>query len=129
MTVQDTDASAIGWHKGYVQGSRPDLQVPVRRGHLTNRDDVTLYDTSGPYPDRGVEPAVRRGFPPLRENWITARGDTEEYAGRPARPEDDGLKPTAPHGGLRTLAAVSPGRPRRPRRGRDSGAVTQLAYA
>ncbi|MET4924415.1 phosphomethylpyrimidine synthase ThiC [Streptomyces sp. PSRA5] len=152
MTVQDTRTSAssgsdpespgeaerpIGWHKGYVEGSRPDLRVPVRQVRLTNGDDVTLYDTSGPYTDPTVETDVRRGLAPLRENWIIGRGDTEEYAGRPVRPEDDGLKHTSPRGGLlrsgatdlRGLDAVFPGRPRQPRRGRDGQAVTQLAYA
>ncbi|MFE4912270.1 phosphomethylpyrimidine synthase ThiC [Streptomyces sp. NPDC056652] len=149
MTVQAAHPSAsdsgkpseagksIGWHKGYVQGSRPDLQVPVRQVHLTNGKDVTLYDTSGPYTDPGVETDVRRGLAPLRENWIIGRGDTEEYAGRPVRPEDDGLKHTSPRGGLlrsgstdlRGLDAVFPGRPRQPRRSRDGQPVSQLAYA
>ncbi|MCL7379560.1 phosphomethylpyrimidine synthase ThiC [Streptomyces sp. 35G-GA-8] len=149
MTVQDAHPSAsdsgnpseagksIGWHKGYVQGSRPDLRVPVRQVHLTNGKDVTLYDTSGPYTDPGVETDVRRGLAPLRENWIIGRGDTEEYAGRPARPEDDGLKHTSPRGvllrsgstDLRGLDAVFPGRPRQPRRSRNGQPVTQLAYA
>ncbi|MFC9650184.1 phosphomethylpyrimidine synthase ThiC [Streptomyces sp. NPDC056937] len=149
MTVQAAHPSAsdsgkpseagksIGWHKGYVQGSRPDLQVPVRQVHLTNGKDVTLYDTSGPYTDPGVETDVRRGLAPLRENWIIGRGDTEEYAGRPVRPEDDGLKHTSPRGGLlrsgstdlRGLDAVFPGRPRQPRRSRDGQSVSQLVYA
>lgn len=138
MTIQDarTPASnqseagkSIGWHKGYVEGSRPDLRVPVRQVHLTNGKDVTLYDTSGPYTDPNIETDVRRGLAPLRENWIIARGDTEEYAGRPVRPEDDGIKHTSPRGGLKNLDAVFPGRPRQPRRGRGGQAVTQLAYA
>lgn len=58
----------IGWHKGYVSGSRPDLRVPVRRVHLTNGKDVTLYDTSGPYTDPHIDTDVRRGLAPLREN-------------------------------------------------------------
>ncbi|MGW3291667.1 phosphomethylpyrimidine synthase ThiC, partial [Streptomyces sp. NPDC001002] len=120
---------SIGWHKGYVEGSRPDLRVPVRQVHLTNGQSVTLYDTSGPYTDPFVDTDVRRGLAPLRENWVIARGDTEEYAGRPVRPEDDGIKHTAPRGGLRNLDAVFPGRPRQPRRSRDGSAVTQLAYA
>ena len=120
---------SIGWHKAYVEGSRPDLRVPVRQVHLTNGQSVTLYDTSGPYTDPAAETDVRRGLPPLRENWIIARGDTEEYAGRPVRPEDDGIKHTAPRGGLRNLDAVFPGRPRQPRRSRNGRAVTQLAYA
>ncbi|WPW30074.1 phosphomethylpyrimidine synthase ThiC [Streptomyces atratus] len=138
----DEARKSIGWHKGYVQGSRPELRVPVRQVHLTNGKDVTLYDTSGPYTDPTTETDVRRGLAPLRENWITARGDTEEYPGRPARPEDDGLKHTSPRmgspllersrelgEGLRNLDAVFPGRPRLPRRSRDGQPVTQLAYA
>ncbi|GGV91666.1 phosphomethylpyrimidine synthase [Streptomyces gelaticus] len=138
----DEARKSIGWHKGYVQGSRPDLRVPVRQVHLTNGKDVTLYDTSGPYTDPTVETDVRRGLAPLRENWIVARGDTEEYPGRPVRPEDDGLKHTSPRmgspllersrelgEGLRNLDAVFPGRPRLPRRSRDGQPVTQLAYA
>ncbi|KPC82310.1 phosphomethylpyrimidine synthase ThiC [Streptomyces sp. NRRL S-4] len=138
----DEAGRSIGWHKGYVQGSRPDLRVPVRQVHLTNGKDVTLYDTSGPYTDPATDTDVRRGLAPLREHWIIARGDTEEYAGRPARPEDDGLKRTSPRTGsplpqqgrergegLRNLDAVFPGRPRQPRRSRDGAPVTQLAYA
>ncbi|MEU7731894.1 phosphomethylpyrimidine synthase ThiC, partial [Streptomyces griseus] len=128
-TPDDGAGKSIGWHKGYVQGSRPDLRVPVRQVHLTNGKHVTLYDTSGPYTDASVDTDVRRGLAPLRENWIIARGDTEEYAGRPVRPEDDGLKHTSPRGGLRNLDAVFPGRPRQPRRSRDGRPVTQLAYA
>src|SRR3954470_21194244 len=127
---QPTEAGkSIGWHKGYLEGSRPDLRVPVRQVHLTNGQSVTLYDTSGPYTDPLADTDVRRGLAPLRENWIIGRGDTEEYAGRPVRPEDDGNKHTSPRGGLRNLDAVFPGRPRQPRRGREGTAVTQLAYA
>ncbi|WP_181768957.1 phosphomethylpyrimidine synthase ThiC [Streptomyces albidus (ex Kaewkla and Franco 2022)] len=136
MTMQDartpssaSEARELGWHKGYLSGSRPDLRVPVRRVHLTNGKDVTLYDTSGPYTDPAIDTDVRRGLAPLRQNWITERDDTEEYAGRELRPEDDGLKHTTPRGGLKNLDAVFPGRPRRPRRGREGGAVSQLAYA
>jgi phosphomethylpyrimidine synthase len=141
MTIQDAHMSAsegartsaggpaVGWHKDHLTGSRPDLRVPVRRVHLTNGRDVTLYDTSGPYTDPAVETDVRRGLPPLREGWITGRGDTEEYPGRPARPEDDGVRARSPRDGLRNLDAVFPGGPRPPRRGSGGSAVTQLAYA
>jgi phosphomethylpyrimidine synthase len=165
MTMQDarepssaSESRELGWHKGYLSGSRPDLRVPVRRVHLTNGKDVTLYDTSGPYTDPAIDTDVRRGLPPLRQNWIIERDDTEEYAGRELRPEDDGIRHTTPRGGslsrsgatdLTGLDAVFPGRPRRPRRGRggtdrgtgggtDGGtdssthggaAVSQLAYA
>ncbi|MFC9325808.1 phosphomethylpyrimidine synthase ThiC [Kitasatospora sp. NPDC057015] len=118
------------WRKAYREGSRPDLRVPYREVVLTNGGSVPLYDTSGPYTDPGYEPDVRRGLPALRDSWIRQRGDVEEYDGREARPEDDGIKHTSPRGGdLRNLDAVFPGRPRRPLRGRGSAAVTQLAYA
>ncbi|NSC22681.1 phosphomethylpyrimidine synthase ThiC [Streptomyces albus subsp. chlorinus] len=139
MSEPDATVSgkAIGSHKGYLRGPRPDIRVPVRRVHLTNGQDVTLYDTSGPYTDPNIDTDVRRGLAPLRENWIIQRGDTEEYAGRELRPEDDGIKHTSPRGGLLRsgatdlagLDAVFPGRPRQPRRGRDGASVTQLAYA
>ncbi|WP_130796801.1 phosphomethylpyrimidine synthase ThiC [Streptomyces otsuchiensis] len=130
-TVVDGAAGpAPGWHKGYLEGSRPDLRVPVRRVHLTNGRHVTLYDTSGPYTDPEVTTDVRRGLQPLRRGWIAERGDTEEYTGRMPRPEDDGVRHTRPRGGgLDNLDAVFPGRSRSPRRGRDGVAVTQLAYA
>ncbi|MBP0453736.1 MULTISPECIES: phosphomethylpyrimidine synthase ThiC [unclassified Kitasatospora] len=118
------------WRKAYRDGSRPDLRVPYREVVLTNGKSVPLYDTSGPYTDPSYEPDVRRGLPALRDSWIRQRGDVEEYDGREARPEDDGIKHTSPRGGnLRNLDAVFPGRPRRPLRGRDGAAVTQLAYA
>lgn len=118
------------WRKAYREGSRPDLRVPLREVQLTNGKTVPLYDTSGPYTDVSYEADVRRGLPALRDPWIRQRGDVEEYDGREARPEDDGIKHTAPRGGdLRNLDAVFPGRPRRPLRARDGVAVTQLAYA
>ncbi len=69
---------AVGAHKGYLTGSRPDLRVPVRHVRLTDGRDVSLYDTSGPYTDPAVHTDVRRGLPPLRAGWIAERGDTAE---------------------------------------------------
>lgn len=146
MTMQDDSArtrpapaTAPGWHKGYLDGSRPDLRVPVRRVHLTDGGQVTLYDTSGPYTDPAVATDVRRGLDPVRAGWIAERGDTDEYPGRPPRPEDDGrrarpgddaqLAHPGDEPGLRTLDAVFPGAARRPRRGTAGRPVTQLAYA
>ncbi|MEO0974592.1 MAG: phosphomethylpyrimidine synthase ThiC, partial [Pseudomonadota bacterium] len=54
-----------GSSKLYVQGSRPDLRVPMRRvvqapkapGEQGERPDIVLYDTSGPYsdPDQSID--------------------------------------------------------------------------
>jgi phosphomethylpyrimidine synthase len=130
MTTRDTRTSAIGSHKGYIVGSRPDLRVPVRMVHLTEGDVVTLYDTSGPYTDPNIDTDVRRGLAPSRQGWIIERGDTEEHPGRTPRPEDDGPRQATPRGGgPRELEMVFPGRPRKPRRGRGGRAVSQLAYA
>jgi phosphomethylpyrimidine synthase len=111
--------------KVYLTGQRPGLRVPMREVVLTTGDSVVLYDTSGPYTDPEQATDVRRGLPQLRAPWIDGRGDTESYAGRPVRPEDDGRRA----GDLRNLDAVFPAADRRPRRGAGGRAVTQLAYA
>src|SRR5579859_6312953 len=69
------------WRKAYHQGSRPDLRVPYREVLLSTGGTVPLYDTSGPYTDSAYEPDVRRGLPPLRDGWISQRGDVEDYHG------------------------------------------------
>ncbi|MGC4958243.1 phosphomethylpyrimidine synthase ThiC [Actinomadura citrea] len=119
--------------KTYLQGSRPEIRVPMREVPLTNGDVVVLYDTSGPSTDPEQETDVRRGLPPLRESWIAERGDTAPYQGQAARPEDDGRRSPAPAvpagGGGRLPQADGEGvLPRRPRRA-TGGAVTQRAYA
>jgi len=114
--------------KVHVPGERHgDLRVAMREIDLTpssGEPPVRVYDTSGPYSDPQVAIDIRKGLPALRAAWITGRGDVEDYAGRAARPEDDGLKagqessvPQFDRGGRRVLRA------------RGDAAVTQLAYA
>ncbi|SNS99171.1 hydroxymethylpyrimidine synthase [Actinomadura meyerae] len=105
--------------KVYLQGSRPDVRVPMREVPLTTGEAVVLYDTSGPYTDPERRTDVRRGLPALREAWIAERGDTVPYEGRAARPEDDG----------RRAAPTGEDLPRRRPRRSAGGAVTQRAYA
>ena len=59
---------------------------------LTPNDPVLVYDTSGPYTDPEVEIDVRKGLPPLRQQWIIDRGDVESYEGRVILPMDNGYK-------------------------------------
>jgi phosphomethylpyrimidine synthase len=76
--------------KIYVEGSRPDIRVPMRevslsathtaKGNEPNAP-VTMYDTSGPYTDPAVKIDLLAGLPALRERWIAERGDTEEQKG------------------------------------------------
>ena len=77
--------------KAYIQGSREDIQVPVREISLadslvggTKKEPVfepnvpiQVYDTSGVYTDPTHQIDLYSGLPKLREQWIEERGDTE----------------------------------------------------
>ena len=78
--------------KVHVEGSRPDIRVPMREIALTNGERVTVYDTSGPYTDPTAAIDIRQGLAPVRAGWIEARGDTESYTGRARVALDDGGK-------------------------------------
>ncbi len=76
--------------KVYVEGSRPDISVPMREITLDDtptgfggekNDPLYVYDTSGPYTDPEVTIDVRKGLASLREKWILERGDTEQLSG------------------------------------------------
>ena len=80
--------------KVYIQGSRPDIQVPMRKITLDStpiqgvdesdweqNPPFYVYDTSGVYTDPNVDIDLTRGLPKLREGWIAERGDTEQLSG------------------------------------------------
>ena len=126
-TVAATAVGAVpsAWSKTYLQGSRPDVRVPMREVALSTGDAVVLYDTSGPYTDPVFTADVRRGLPRLRAGWVQERGDVEAYDGRAVGPADDG----GAGDGLAGLDAVFSSADRRPLRARAGAAVTQLGYA
>ncbi|MGH8295336.1 MAG: phosphomethylpyrimidine synthase ThiC [Steroidobacteraceae bacterium] len=104
----------------------PQLRVPMREIALhpsAGEPPFTVYDSSGPYTDAAVAIDIERGLPRLREEWILGRADVAAGAGRPVRPQDNGLAAGS--------AAAAPAFPVscRPLAGRDGRAVTQLAYA
>ena len=111
----------------YVDGSRPDVRVPMREvalsaaGNSSPDSPVRLYDTSGLHGDPSVEVDVRRGLPEHRRGWILERDDVEEYDGRAPSPLDEGRR-TADD-------ANFPGGARRPLRAKPGRTVTQLHYA
>ncbi|MEY2632920.1 MAG: hypothetical protein RIR00_1574, partial [Pseudomonadota bacterium] len=130
------DAAAIqplpNSRKIYVEGSRPDLQVPMRE--ISQADTPTgfggeknppifVYDCSGPYSDPAARIDIRSGLPALRQAWIEERGDTEVLADlsseygrrRAADPELDELR--------------FPGLHRKPRRAKAGANVSQMHYA
>jgi len=117
--------------KIYVQGSRPDIRVPMREISLdiTPTDfggevnaPVLVYDTSGPYTDPNVTIDVRKGLGDVRSAWIDSRGDTERLAGlssnfgqqRLADPELTKLRFAHVH---------------KPRRAKAGANVSQMHYA
>jgi len=89
-TAAHVDAAAVqplpNSRKVYVQGSRPDLRVPMREisqsetpasmGAEVN-PPIYVYDCSGPYTDPAVKIDIRSGLAALREGWIAERDDTE----------------------------------------------------
>lgn len=87
--------------KVYVQGSRPDIQVPMREIQLSSTHDwrgetpnepIHVYDTSGPYTDPNINKDIRQGLAKLRHAWILEREDVEDYEGRKILPIDNGYR-------------------------------------
>jgi phosphomethylpyrimidine synthase len=71
----------------------PDVMVPYREIalHPTAKEPpIRVYDTTGPYTDPTAQIDVHEGLPKVRAPWIAARADTESYAARHVKPEDNG---------------------------------------
>ncbi|NQX70017.1 phosphomethylpyrimidine synthase ThiC [Paenibacillus alba] len=134
--VKDIQVGAFpGSRKVYVQGSRPDIQVPMREialgtsthmsGEEVGNEPVQVYDTSGVYTDTDCQTNIRQGLPANRLPWIEERGDVEAYTGREVKPEDNGLASPDAKG----AAEIFPGLTRRPLRAKKGCNVTQMHYA
>ncbi|MGA3601006.1 phosphomethylpyrimidine synthase ThiC [Lysinibacillus agricola] len=124
-----------GSKKVYVEGSRPDILVPMREIALSpttgsfgeeENAPVRVYDTSGPYTDPAYKVDITKGLPALRSTWIRERGDVEEYEGRTIKPEDNGFRNADDP---RIQENVFPDLSRKPLRAKKGGNVTQLHYA
>ncbi|GAB4061075.1 phosphomethylpyrimidine synthase ThiC [Uliginosibacterium sediminicola] len=117
--------------KVFIEGSRPDIRVPMRE--ITQADTPTamggeknppiyVYDCSGPYTDPAVKIDVRNGLSPLRAQWIEERGDTEQL---------DGM--TSEYGRAReadkSLDELRFNLQRKPRKAKAGQNVTQMHYA
>ncbi len=117
--------------KVYIEGSRPDVRVPMREisqsdtpagmGHEKN-PPIFVYDTSGPYTDPTVKIDIRSGLAPLRQKWIEERNDTEVMSG-----------PSSDYGRERLadpkLASLRFNLHRQPRRAKAGMNVSQMHYA
>jgi phosphomethylpyrimidine synthase len=117
--------------KIYVQGSRPDIRVPMRevsqtptrtaKGEEAN-PPLTVYDTSGPYTDPDARIDLLAGLPAVRAGWIAERGDTEELKG-----------PTSIFGRIRAADDKTRhlrfGHIRKPLKAKAGANVSQMYYA
>ncbi|PKB23616.1 phosphomethylpyrimidine synthase ThiC [Janthinobacterium sp. 64] len=117
--------------KIYVEGSRPDIRVPMREISQSDTEasfggeknpPIYVYDTSGPYTDPDVNIDIRSGLDTPRLPWIMERADTEELPG-----------PTSDYGIARLadpkLAELRFNLHRKPRRAMAGKNVTQMHYA
>ena len=118
--------------KIHVQGSRPDIRVPMREitlsdtplqaGGSESNPPVNVYDTSGPYTDPEVDIDIRKGLAEIRHAWIEERADTETLS---ALTSSYGHKRASDH----TLDQLRFEHIRKPRRARAGHNVTQMHYA
>ncbi len=128
-------SSFDGSKKVYVEGSRPDILVPMREITLSpttgsfgeeKNAPVRVYDTSGPYTDPAYKVDITKGLPALCSAWISERDDVEEYEGRTIKPEDNGFRNADDP---RIKENVFPDLSRKPLRAKRGRNVTQLHYA
>ncbi|MFN7387201.1 MAG: phosphomethylpyrimidine synthase ThiC, partial [Lysobacteraceae bacterium] len=120
-----------GSTKIYLEGSRPDLRVPMREIALSptprtvgveKNAPLAVYDTSGPYTDPNANIDLARGLAALRARWIEERGDTEVLGGLTSafgRAREHDAKLDALRFPNRAL----------PRRAKGGANVTQMHYA
>jgi len=133
--------------KVFVPGEiHPDVRVPMREiavtptktysGAIEPNAPVRVYDCSGPWGDPNFTGTVEEGLPALREKWIRARGDVEEYSGREVKPQDNGYL-SGKHAEFASQAEKNrlvefpglKGNRRHTLRAKAGKVVTQLAYA
>ncbi len=133
-----------GSRRVYLQGSRPDLRVPMREialtptrlpdGTETPNDPVRVYDTAGAWGDPEFHGDVTRGVPAIRTAWIAERSDTEAIPGRAVQPVDDGYlsathREQAERNGQRNPLKVFDRAGRAILRAKPGACVTQMHYA
>ncbi|MBL8498163.1 MAG: phosphomethylpyrimidine synthase ThiC, partial [Nitrosomonas sp.] len=134
-STAEVDAAAVkplpNSRKIYVQGSRPDMQVPMREISQTDthtssggekNPPIWVYDTSGPYTDPAANIDIRSGLQALREQWIDERQDTERLASHNSAYSQARLNDPK-------LADMRFNLQRLPRRAKSGLNVTQMHYA
>jgi phosphomethylpyrimidine synthase len=133
MNIQTPIESTIptgerpGSRRVWAEGTlHPCLRVPFREVAVhpsAGEPPLTLYDTAGAYGDPAAAIDIEQGLARPREAWVVARGDVEEVAARPVKPEDNG------NARGKHLARQFDLSGRRILRAKAGAAVTQLEYA
>ncbi len=117
--------------KVYIQGSRPDIQVPMREISLTDtptglggehNPPIMVYDTSGVYTDPRIKIDLKQGLPDVRKRWIEERADTEVLNQLSSEFGQARLKDI-------TTAEIRFAHISQPRRAKAGKNVTQMHYA
>jgi phosphomethylpyrimidine synthase len=117
--------------KVYVEGSRPDIRVPMREISQSDtpasfgaekNPPITVYDCSGPYSDPAAKIDIRTGLAALRAGWIAERNDTEELSGPSSQFGIERLNDPK-------LAELRFNLHRKPRRAKAGMNVSQMHYA
>lgn len=122
--VNVTTGPIIGSRKIYVG----EYKVAMREIDLhptSGEPPVRVYDTSGAYTDPNITIDIDKGLDPIRDEWIRARGDVEEYEGREIKPEDNGQLGPDRSGGVKAF----PPNGRKPLRAKAGVNVSQMYYA
>lgn len=136
MNIHNFDVSSYPKsEKIYVNGKLFPIRVGMRVIHQyptvniidgkrveTPNEDITVYDTSGPYTDPAVETDINKGLPRTRVSWVEERQDTEmlpDITSEYGRRRRDDAK----------LDAIRFPVAHKPRRAKEGKRVTQMHYA
>jgi phosphomethylpyrimidine synthase len=118
--------------KIYVEGSRPDIRVPMRQVSQSDTEasfgseanpPIFIYDCSGPYTDRNARIDICQGLAAVRETWIAERRDT---AILDAPSSEYGRRQAAD---INLVSMRFPGLLRKTRRAKPRMNVSQMHYA
>ncbi len=117
--------------KIYLQGSREDIRVPMRKITLSDtpvsmgvekNPPIYVYDTSGVYTDPAVEINLLKGLSSVRSNWIEGRNDTEQLQQLSSRYGQERLSNPA-------LDSLRFQYTHNPRKAKSGANVSQMHYA
>ena len=135
INIQATDFNVVRpqSERIYVEGSIYPIKVAMRtirvgkgysersQAHRDLTDQVTVYDTTGPYGDEEIMTDIATGIERLREQWVHDREDVETLSGPTSTFARDIRSHACQCHGMTTVAPIRAEKP-----GRN---VSQMHYA